>query len=878
MVQNSWKLIFLTCLLIVPALLLAVACGGDDETEAPAPAPTLVPTPTPVDVAAITSDLRQSITDAVAGIEIPEGMTQADVEQIVESAVSAAVADAPEQISEPEIRRLVAEAVAQAIADSPDPLTEQEIAEIVRAAIPTDTPVPASPENPFIIGVMESITGPGETYGNVAVQAKQMAMDEINAAGGINGRELRLIVEDSKCAAQDAITAYNKLTDVDGVKIILGTSCSGAMLGAAPLAEADGVVLFSGLATNPDIANAGDYIFRTAMSDQQLGIDTGNVMWADGVRTVATITEATDYAEGVRRTSVEQFQKLGGSVVAEERYASDITDFRTQLTKLLGANPNAIHIASQSEFTGGTIIKQLDELGYDGPIYSEIVPVGTTALEIAGDAATGLKAIIADIDPANAKGQEVLANFRERYDYLTLPWYLGSAYDDVYIAAECLRQTDDDQDADGFRDCLYNITWSGAIGDDYSFDDKGEVVGLANLVIEVLPMADRTDENQGYKVLGPALSESAAMAAASGEPFSIGAMGALSGGAESYGIPIQQAMLMAMEEINADGGINGRMLEIVFEDSKCAAADAITAYNKLTDVDGVKIILGTTCSSAMLGAAPLAESEGVILLSASATSPDIANAGDYIFRTAINDLQLGIDIGNTMWVDGVRTIATITESTDYAEGARRTSVARFEELGGEVVAAEGYASETIDFRSQLTKLINANPDAILLAAQLEASGGTIVKQARELGFAGQIYSEVVPTQPDALEIAGRAATGLKAVVPDEDLSTDAGRNFLTNFETRFGYVAPLPWFQGSAYDDVYIAAECLGQTGDDQNADGFRDCMYGLTFSGAIGDNYSFDSNGDVVGLSNAVVEILPVAERTAENLGKKRLGPAPTP
>ena len=64
-----------------------------------------------------------------------------------------------------------------------------------------------------------------------------MAVDEINAAGGVNGRMVELIVEDEKCNAQDAITAYRKLTDVDGVKIILGTSCSGAMLGAAPLAE-----------------------------------------------------------------------------------------------------------------------------------------------------------------------------------------------------------------------------------------------------------------------------------------------------------------------------------------------------------------------------------------------------------------------------------------------------------------------------------------------------------------------------------------------------------------------------------------------------------------------------------------------------------------
>ena len=379
--------------------------------------------------------------------------------------------------------------------------------ETASATVPTPTMTPTPTPEPYRIGVMESVTGPGETYGNVAVQAKQMAVDEINAAGGVNGRMIELIVEDEKCNAQDAITAYRKLTDVDGVKIILGTSCSGAMLGAAPLAEGEGVVMFSGLATNPDIANAGDYIFRTAMSDAQVGIDTGNVLWADGVRTLATITEATDYAEGVRRTSVEQFEKRGGQLVGEERYASDVTDFRSQITKLLNANPDGLHVAAQSEFSGGTIVKQARELGYEGPIYSDIVPIGTTALEIAGDAATGMKAITADLDPANSKAQQVITNFREKYDYVTLPWYLGSAYDDVYITAECLKQTEDDQDADGFRDCLYDVTWSGAIGNNYSFDENGEVVGLANVVVEILPTSDRSEDNQGYRVLGPAPSE-----------------------------------------------------------------------------------------------------------------------------------------------------------------------------------------------------------------------------------------------------------------------------------------------------------------------------------------------------------------------------------
>ena len=375
------------------------------------------------------------------------------------------------------------------------------------AAEPAPEPEPEAPAEPFRLGVMESVTGAGETYGTVAVQAKQMAVDEINAAGGINGRPLELVVEDSKCNAQDSITAYRKLTDVDGIKIILGTSCSGAMLGAAPLAEEEGVIMFSGLATNPDIAEAGDYIFRTSLNDILVGTDTGNTLWADGVRKLATITESTDYAEGVRRTTVEQFEKRGGEVVAAEQYASDVTDFRSQLTKLVAAEPDAIHISAQAEFSGGTVVKQLREIGYEGPLYSEIVAAGTTALEIAGEAATGLKAVFVDLDPANAKGQEVLGNFRARYDYVTLPWYLGSAYDDVYIAAECLKQTGDDQDADGFRDCMYEITWSGAIGTDYSFDEKGEVVGLTNVVVEVLPLAERTEENYGYRVLGPAPTE-----------------------------------------------------------------------------------------------------------------------------------------------------------------------------------------------------------------------------------------------------------------------------------------------------------------------------------------------------------------------------------
>ncbi len=358
-------------------------------------------------------------------------------------------------------------------------------------------------EEVYRVGVMESLTGLGETYGTVASNAKQMAADEINAAGGINGRKLELVVEDSKCNAQDAITAYNKLTNVENVKIVLGTSCSAAMLGVAPLAQKDGNILFSGVAVHPDISNAGEYVFRTSINGEKNGTGLGNLMWDEGIKTVATLSESTDYAEGARLTTTEQFKKRGGQVSAEERYPSDTTDFRASLTKLMNSNPDGIFVAAQAEFSGGTAIKQLRELGWEGPIYGEIVSIGWTALEIAGDAATGVKAVVAVLEPDNAKGREVIAKFKERYDYITLAWYVGSTYDDIYITAECLKQTGDDQDADGFKECLNNITWSGAIGNNYSFDERGDVTDLAPSIVEILPTDERTADNQGLRVLGP---------------------------------------------------------------------------------------------------------------------------------------------------------------------------------------------------------------------------------------------------------------------------------------------------------------------------------------------------------------------------------------
>lgn len=359
-------------------------------------------------------------------------------------------------------------------------------------------------DRPFRIGVMDALTGAGATYGNDIWRAKQMAAAEINAAGGINGRMLELAVADSMCRADRARDGYARLTDTDGVKIILGTSCSDAMLAAAPLAQADGVVMLSASATHPDIAQIGDYIFRTALNSRQVGIATGNAMWADGVRNLAMITENRDYAEGLRQVTAARFAELGGTVATAQSFESGVADFKPLLATLLAANPDALHIAPQSENSGGGIIRDARALGYDGPIYTEVVAMGSESLRIAGDAAVGVKAIMVALGPDNAKAQAVAADFAERYGYAPLPWFISSGYDGVYLAAECLGQTGDDQDAAGFRDCLRGITWSGAVSDNYGFDADGEIVGLSTSLVEPLPVAERTPANHGFRILGPA--------------------------------------------------------------------------------------------------------------------------------------------------------------------------------------------------------------------------------------------------------------------------------------------------------------------------------------------------------------------------------------
>jgi len=370
----------------------------------------------------------------------------------------------------------------------------------VVAAVVTLPLVGLAQADTYRIGVMQALSGVGETYGTVQEKAIRMAVDEINAAGG---DQFELVVEDSKCNARDAITAYTKLSQVDGIKAIVGTSCSGAALGVAPLLAKDRVVLISGSNTSPDLTmQGGPYYFRTAPSDIQVGQIGGKSVYDDGHRKIAFINAATDPSEALHRVVKRVFTGLGGEFIAAERYDTEQLEFRTLVTKVLRSKPEAIFMSHQDEMQTGNILKQIKELGYTGPLYCNDACIGTSALDIAGDAATGVIAVIPPfIEESNSKGQDFLSKFRELYGYTTLEYYMAAAYDATYLLAHCMGEIGSDQDGDALKACLHGVSdYMGAIGGPYSLGADGDVVGVTMVTVQVLPVSERTVENFGYQL------------------------------------------------------------------------------------------------------------------------------------------------------------------------------------------------------------------------------------------------------------------------------------------------------------------------------------------------------------------------------------------
>ncbi len=326
------------------------------------------------------------------------------------------------------------------------------------------------------IGFVIPLTGDAATYGEPMKNAASIAVAEINAAGGIDGRQLEVIYEDSKCNGKDALTAVQKLISVDGVKAIDGFTCAEDLLTAAPVLERNKILALAPGASSPQVTEVGDYIFQNNPSSTVAAKELAALMAARYKR-VAVISEQSGFATDINDFFVKEFKSLGGTVVAAESYVPETRDFRSLVAKVKDAKPDAVFVNPQTEIAGGAIIKQIRELGITAPLYGMDTISGEKTREIAGDAIEGLTILaVPGLDAKNQKAQAFLAAYWAQFGEPSFDLYLGASYDSIYILAQAIREVG--YDATKMKDYLYGLAeYDGVIGK-YHFDDNGDLVGI----------------------------------------------------------------------------------------------------------------------------------------------------------------------------------------------------------------------------------------------------------------------------------------------------------------------------------------------------------------------------------------------------------------
>lgn len=327
-------------------------------------------------------------------------------------------------------------------------------------------------------------------------------------------------------------------------------------------------------------------------------------------------------------------------------------------------------------------------------------------------------------------------------------------------------------------------------------------------------------------------------------PVKIGGMIPLTGEGAAYGTPIQRAGLLALEEINAAGGIGGQKVEVVWEDSKCDSREGASAAQRLVNVSGVKYIFGGVCSSETLAASPITEPAKVLVISPSATSPDVTTAGDFVFRLSPSDAfagRIGAEYAyNKMYG---KKAAVISETKDYTQGLRKVFTERFKELGGEIVADETYNTGSTDFRTQILKVKQANPDVVYVVPQAPASGILILKQMAEQKVGAKLLTAEVLVGRDVVKENAKLMEGLIGIEPYFDETAPKSAAFVSAYKAKYNEELAFPAFQANMYAQFYLLKEAIEKVGD--STEKVRDFLYGVKDWEYAGGKLTFDKNGD---------------------------------
>jgi branched-chain amino acid transport system substrate-binding protein len=249
-----------------------------------------------------------------------------------------------------------------------------------------------------------------------------------------------------------------------------------------------------------------------------------------------------------------------------------------------------------------------------------------------------------------------------------------------------------------------------------------------------------------------------------GDTIKVGALFELTGNVANYGTSTLNGFKMAVDEINAKGGVNGKKIEIIQADNKSEPSESGNAATKLVTRDKVVAVVGPATSGSVAAAEPILTANKTPLIAPCATAPEITVGKDgkvkqYVFRACFIDPYQGKIMAEYAAKDlGLKKVAIFNDSSsDYSKGLASVFKETFTANGGEIVAQEAFLSKDVDFKAALTKLKAANPDAIYIPGYYEEVS-KIIKQAREVGITVPLLGSDGWDSPKLVEIAGKEST------------------------------------------------------------------------------------------------------------------------
>ncbi len=331
----------------------------------------------------------------------------------------------------------------------------------------------------------------------------------------------------------------------------------------------------------------------------------------------------------------------------------------------------------------------------------------------------------------------------------------------------------------------------------------------------------------------------AAAFSANAADIKLGAAEALSGGAAQYGISIRNGFQLALDEINAAGGINGDKLQLVIEDEQGKKEEAINVFKKLIFQDKVLLVFGPTLSNSAQAADPIAQAAKTVAFGTSNTADGITSIGDCVFRNSVTEADvLPETIKMAIKKSGIKKVAVMYGNDDvFTKSGYDNFKKALEDLKVPVTTTETFAKGDVDFKAQLTKIKAGNPDAIVLSALL-AEGAPIMVQARQIGLNVPFIGGNGMNSVKVFDLARDKSDGLYVGSPWSASNTSAENSkFVKAYSDKYK-TAP-DQFAAQSYDALYITTQALkqvklsGNLATDRSA--VRDALPNVKWTGATG-------------------------------------------